>query len=91
MAAERDGLTGVSATRAAIGEVGAETQAIRARLNADDLIGTLGVIDLGAPGFLPAGYEAGNVAAIAYDPRQLPSNAVLASDYSDLLSFTPNA
>lgn len=52
------------------------------------MAGLLSEIDLGAPTyFLPRGYEVGNVAAIEYDPEQLPDSTTLSDDLTRLLAL----
>lgn len=78
--AESDGLKGRAAEAAALAEIRAETDALRAALDPDMLAGTDADIDLAAPNFLPRGYEAGSVAAIEYTVSALPSSEDLGQD-----------
>ncbi|MFY1617849.1 MrcB family domain-containing protein [Micromonospora sp. WMMD736] len=83
------GLTGVAQDRAALAELRAETALMRKYLSEEALVGLTEVIELGAPRnrFLPCGYEEGNVAAIQYDPAQLPDEDALQADLNRFLAL----
>jgi hypothetical protein len=78
--AREDGATGRAAETAAIAEIADETTAMRALLSPEDLAGTVPIIDLGDRRFLPAAYEAGNIAALTYQTAALPSTSELARE-----------
>ena len=83
------GLIGVAQDRAALAELRTEAALLREHLSDEALAGLTEVIELGAPRnrFLPCGYEAGNVAALEYDPAHLPDEAVLRADLSRFLAL----
>ncbi|MEU4370249.1 MrcB family domain-containing protein [Micromonospora chersina] len=83
------GLTGVAQDRAALAELRAETALMRKHLSEEALAGLAEVIELGAPRnrFLPCGYEEGNIAAIEYDPAQLPDEDALQADLNRFLAL----
>lgn len=75
------GLKGTAAEKAALVELRAESELMRKHLGAEVMAGLTAEIDLGAPNyFLPRGYEEGNIAALAYDPAQLPDEETLRAD-----------
>ncbi|MFG1659595.1 MrcB family domain-containing protein [Micromonospora chersina] len=83
------GLTGVAQDRAALAELRAESALLRKHLSYETLAGLTQAIDLGAPRkyFLPCGYEEGNIAAIEYNPAQLPDEETLRADLSRFLAL----
>lgn len=81
------GMAPSTAERAALLEITAETKALRERLGPELLDGTVPNISLGTTGYLPAGYEAGNVAALQYDLHDLPSEDVLLTDLHRFLGL----
>lgn len=76
--AEAQGLRGRAAERAALAEIVSETTLLRAQLDPSVIAGTQRDIDLGAPAFLPAAYEAGSIAAVAYPTASWPGRDELA-------------
>jgi hypothetical protein len=80
--AEMDGHKGRAADETALAEIAAETAVLRELAGSSLLEGTLELIELGAPRFLPAAYEAGNVAALRYEMSALPMAAKLTADLS---------
>ncbi|WP_327033926.1 MrcB family domain-containing protein [Micromonospora ureilytica] len=83
------GLTGVAQDRAALAELRAETALLRKHLSDEALAGLTAAIALGAPRnrFLPCGYEEGNIAAVEYDPAQLPDEDTLQADLNRFLTL----
>ena len=80
-------MTEGQAEKAAQAEIAAETEALRERLGPELLAGTLEHISLGATGYLPAGYEAGSVAALQYDVHALPTERTLLQDLERFLGI----
>lgn len=85
--AEASGLKGVTAERAALAELGRESELLRAHLDTATLDGLARSIDLGHRSFLPRGYEKGSIAAVEYDPRNLPSESTLRADLTRFLAL----
>ncbi|WP_080636942.1 MrcB family domain-containing protein [Salinispora vitiensis] len=75
------GLKGTAAEKAALAELDAESKLLRKHLGEETMAGLIDEIDLDAPKhFLPRGYEEGNIAALTYDPAQLPNEEMLRAD-----------
>ncbi|GAB3434327.1 MrcB family domain-containing protein [Actinophytocola sediminis] len=85
--AEDSGLKGVKAESAALVELQEESSLIRSNLDDATLKDLLETINLGARRFLPRGYEEGNIAAIEYDPTNLPDEEVLRADLTRFLAL----
>lgn len=84
----RRGLSGAAAERAALEELDKESGLLRSRFSVEALKGITSKIKLDADRyFLPRAYEKGNIAAIEYSVRDLPSEEVLREDLTRLLSF----
>lgn len=83
--------SGKAAEQAALAALDAESDAVRKVLHTGVQEDTLRKIDLGGSAYLPVGYEAGNVAALAYDPMNLPSENDLRSDLHRMLSVLDTA
>lgn len=85
--AEASGLKGVKAESAALVELQQESSLIRSNLDDAALKDLLDAINLGARRFLPRGYEEGNIAAIEYDPANLPDEEILRGDLARFLAL----
>ncbi|WP_243706038.1 MrcB family domain-containing protein [Micromonospora sp. KC721] len=83
------GLRGVAQDRAALAVLRNESNLMRKHLSDEALAGLAETIELGAPRnrFLPCGYEEGNIAAIEYDPTQLPDEQILRADLTRFLAL----
>jgi hypothetical protein len=88
--AKESGVKGVRAEQAALADLRHESELIRANLDAVVLKDLLTTIDLGVSRFLPRGYEEGNIAAVEYDPTQLPDEAALRADLARFLALYDN-
>ncbi|POX90633.1 hypothetical protein C3477_06755 [Mycobacterium kansasii] len=66
-------------------------QATEIRAHMPALSPYLATIDLASRAGLPRDYEAGNIAALAYDTAALPSSAELVADLDELLRLYDNA
>jgi hypothetical protein len=85
--AKSDGPKRISASEVALAELLAESRLLRERLSPAALDDLATDIDLGANGFLPKGYENGNVAAIEYDVASLPDEEKLQDDLTRMLAL----
>lgn len=85
--AEASGLRGSKAEKAALDELQNESSLIRTKLDEAVLKDLATTIHLRASRFLPRGYEAGNVAAIEYDPAQVLDEEVLRADLARFLAL----
>jgi hypothetical protein len=79
-AAKNAGLKGKAAQAQALTHITQESEKIRSALDPSYMKARDVSIDLAAPGFLPAAYEAGNIAAVRYELPALPTNGQLAED-----------
>ena len=77
--------TPAGAERAALAEIRSETALIREALDPELLLGTVAEMDLGSSRYLPRGYEAGNIAAVLYDLKHLPTEDQLRADLNRFL------
>jgi hypothetical protein len=66
-------------------------QATEIRANMPALTPYLATIELASRAGLPRDYEAGNIAALAYDTKNLPPTAKLAADMDEMLRLYDNA
>ncbi|SCL30081.1 protein of unknown function [Micromonospora pallida] len=82
-------LEGVTCKDLALAALREESALLRKHLSDEALTGLVAAIQLGAPRkyFLPSGYEEGNVAAIEYDPTQLPAEETLRADLARFLAL----
>ncbi|MER7420666.1 DUF3578 domain-containing protein [Micromonospora peucetia] len=87
--AQKQDLKGVACDRAALAALREESTLLRKHLSDEVLAGLIETIQLGAPAkyFLPSGYEEGNIAAIEYDPTQLPDEETLQADLARFLAL----
>lgn len=78
---------GITVPQAALAELHAESNAIRAELPSSLVAAFPRDVDLGSEGFLPKAYEAGSIAAIRYDLGSLPNEDKLRADLKTFLQI----